>query len=727
MGVFRLELLRTRVARRIFLLFVLSALVPVALLGTYGFLAIARQLRDQSRERLQQLSKNAGMSVLERLQFAEADVRLVASDQAASAGMAALSAGGPATGVRVEPRRFLSTLRDVVLTAPGGRPDTLSAAPVLTAADQEHLAAEGTLLRVRAGPGGTPWIWLIRRLDPADAASPLLWGHIDDSYLWSSAETYVDLPSVSGFCVLLDVARPLHCAERVSAGFQRSLVDAFRLSPATEGRGVFRWSANGDRHMGSSWEVFLRSRFQAEPWTVVVSEAESAVYARLRDFALAFPPVLLLGMIVVTLLATSLVRRTMEPLEALTEGTRRIAAQEWSTRVDVQRSDEFGELAGSFNTMAERLGVQFRHLEASRAIDQAALVAADREDVARALLDGFGGIVAYDRLAIVILERDPVTGDLLWVEDGRSETCEVQVHPSARDLEQLRSVRPYAEVSDPDEMASLLEGFPTDLRPLVVFPLRVKDELRGALMVARERAFTPDEIVRIRQIVDQGAVALDEVQLVKELEAMNWGTLRALARAIDAKSKWTAGHSERVVRLAVALGEEIGLSARELDTLERGGLLHDVGKIGIPANVLDSDAPLSDEERRLMNHHVLIGARILEPVAAYADAIPIVLYHHERWDGKGYPAGLAGEGIPLLARVLSVADAYDAMASTRPYRGSLTPASAIKVIRGLAGTQFDPRVVEAFERVMARDVHLWRDFTAMTDEVAVPGGRGPSA
>src|SRR5687767_1135818 len=116
-------------------------------------------------------------------------------------------------------------------------------------------------------------------------------------------------------------------------------------------------------------------------------------------------------------------------------------------------------------------------------------------------------------------------------------------------------------------------------------------------MLARRAGFEADEILRGRQIVDQAVVALDQVQMVAQLEEMNWGTLRALARAIDAKSRWTAGHSERVTQVAMAIGREMGLSGIDLDTIRRGGMLHDIGKIGIPAGVLDSPAPLTEDER----------------------------------------------------------------------------------------------------------------------------------
>ncbi len=191
--------------------------------------------------------------------------------------------------------------------------------------------------------------------------------------------------------------------------------------------------------------------------------------------------------------------------------------------------------------------------------------------------------------------------------------------------------------------------------------------------------------------------------LVVELKDLNWSTITTLARTIDAKSPWTAGHSERVSQMSVAIARQMGLGEVELERLYRGGLLHDIGKIGVPISILDKKGRLTDEEMALMRSHVTIGARILEPLTALEDVLPIVLYHHERWDGEGYEAGLAGTAIPRLARILCVADSYDAMRSDRPYRSGRSPDETLEEIALCSGSQFDPEAVEAFVEYMASD------------------------
>ncbi|HUU35184.1 MAG TPA: HD domain-containing phosphohydrolase [Vicinamibacterales bacterium] len=196
-----------------------------------------------------------------------------------------------------------------------------------------------------------------------------------------------------------------------------------------------------------------------------------------------------------------------------------------------------------------------------------------------------------------------------------------------------------------------------------------------------------------------GMVAAIRAQ-VEDLKAFSVGAATALARTIDAKSPWTAGHSERVTAMSLEIARALALPAGDLMVLHRGGLLHDIGKLATPPEILDKPGRLTPEERARIEQHPQDGVRILVPIADFAPLLPIVLEHHERFDGQGYPDGKAGEGIHRLARVLAVADVYDALVSDRPYRPGLGATVAIDHIRTNAGTHFDPVVVEAFLRVV---------------------------
>jgi len=195
----------------------------------------------------------------------------------------------------------------------------------------------------------------------------------------------------------------------------------------------------------------------------------------------------------------------------------------------------------------------------------------------------------------------------------------------------------------------------------------------------------------------------------KRLDRLNWGALTALARAIDAKSEWTAGHSERVTKLALRIGRVLGFTQEELDNLHRAGLLHDIGKIGTPAELIDKPAKLTDEEYRKIREHPGIGERILEPIKAYSEILPMVRQHHEWFNGKGYPDGLVGEAITLGARILAVADVYDALSSERPYRAAMEPDQALQIIKENSGSHFDPVAVDALVKAIEKDGELKKD------------------
>jgi putative nucleotidyltransferase with HDIG domain len=254
-----------------------------------------------------------------------------------------------------------------------------------------------------------------------------------------------------------------------------------------------------------------------------------------------------------------------------------------------------------------------------------------------------------------------------------------------------------------------------------VLPLSIENQCVGYIAFARtDAALSREQELFTHQLRDLVSVALASARLVVAMDALSRGALRALARAIDAKSSWTAGHSERVTAVALAIGRRLGLDEADMERLERGGLLHDVGKIGVAASVLDKPDKLDAEEWAQMKAHTTLGARILEPISRYADVLPIVLYHHERLDGTGYPEGLAGENIPLLARVLAVADVYDALVSDRPYRAGMEDSVALSIIERGIGTHFDPRPARAFLDLMREQNGAEREALAsLRDRSAV--------
>ena len=221
----------------------------------------------------------------------------------------------------------------------------------------------------------------------------------------------------------------------------------------------------------------------------------------------------------------------------------------------------------------------------------------------------------------------------------------------------------------------------------------------------------------LQALVNQTAIALERSVLLVEsrrqateikaaydmLEATYDQTLAALMSALDARDRETEGHSMRVSHITAKLGEALNFSHEQLKVLERGSLLHDIGKIGISDTILHKPGPLSEEEWKIMRQHPDIGARIVEGIPFLQDTIPLIRHHQERWDGTGYPGRLRGEEIPILARMFSIVDAFDALTSKRPYRQKISTLEAVEYINEQAGILFDPEIVEVFEKLIAEN------------------------
>jgi putative nucleotidyltransferase with HDIG domain len=217
----------------------------------------------------------------------------------------------------------------------------------------------------------------------------------------------------------------------------------------------------------------------------------------------------------------------------------------------------------------------------------------------------------------------------------------------------------------------------------------------------------------MQTLANQAAIALERSILLSEsrqqakqieaayaeLEITYDRTLTALMSALDARDRETEGHSTRVSRLACLLAEEAGLNGPQLKALERGALLHDIGKIGISDSILHKPGKLTEDEWKIMRIHPDIGARIVEGIPFLQETLPVIRYHHERWDGSGYPIGLKERDIPIQARIFAVADVFDALTSSRSYRKRSSPESALQYLQEQAGILFDAEIVDALAKV----------------------------
>lgn len=236
-------------------------------------------------------------------------------------------------------------------------------------------------------------------------------------------------------------------------------------------------------------------------------------------------------------------------------------------------------------------------------------------------------------------------------------------------------------------------------RNLLCVPVKVKGRVIGVLEAINkkdEEPFNKEDLSLFVSLADQVAIALDNSRLYHELEEMFFQTAESLADAIEKRDPYTGGHTQRVTAYSLATANYLPLGSLEKKWLKIASVLHDVGKIGIEDHILRKPERLTPEEFNLIKRHSNMGAEIIEHIRQLKEIVPGIKYHHEQMDGRGYPEGLKGEEIPLMAKIVAVADTYDAMTTDRPYRKALSKEIAIEELKKCSGTQFDKEVVSAF-------------------------------
>jgi len=252
---------------------------------------------------------------------------------------------------------------------------------------------------------------------------------------------------------------------------------------------------------------------------------------------------------------------------------------------------------------------------------------------------------------------------------------------------------------DPRHFKDIDKATDFETKAIMCAPLLVHRKVIGVLEVLNKldgSEFTERDLETLVSVASTAAIAIENTRLHHSLKEECKSTIKALAAAIDAKDPYTSGHSQHVMAYALLAGASLSLSSQDLEVLEYAGILHDVGKIGIPDSILGKPGKLTEDEYGIIKRHPVISASILDGVQFLEAARTLVLYHHERYDGQGYPDGLKGEEIPLGARILAVADSFDAITSSRPYRAAMSAKEAIDELHRCTGTQFCPVAVEAF-------------------------------
>ena len=350
-----------------------------------------------------------------------------------------------------------------------------------------------------------------------------------------------------------------------------------------------------------------------------------------------------------------------------------------------------------------------RHLKTLHRVSEVLAGARDLQALADAALETILDVTAADRAALV-LRRDGTSAGEADVAAVRQRSPEGPFTLSRTIVSDTitKGVSTFARDASVDErFASGDSVIGQGIRSVMCVPLRTTDEVLGALYVDSQSGpgrFSEEDLELLAAIGNHTGVALHRVRLLGEIERLLLDTVRAIAATIDAKDGYTHRHSERVATLASRIAAELGLGADQQELAELSALLHDVGKIAVPDSILNKPGRLTVDEFAEMRKHPAHGARILANIKSplVAAVLPGVQYHHEKWDGSGYPEGLSGSRIPLLGRLLGVADFLDALTSARAYHEPKPLGDVVQLIAQGAGVQFDPDIAEAVVRLHAR-------------------------
>ncbi len=380
---------------------------------------------------------------------------------------------------------------------------------------------------------------------------------------------------------------------------------------------------------------------------------------------------------------------------------------------DVTDRMHAAEAAAEHNAQLER---RVEHMQALRRVDMAITNAVDvglaldifLEQVQMLLKVDAAGVLLYDEHAQTLqpaaargFKAEPARETLVPLGQGMAGFAALEQRTVY--APDLRNDPRRGSVVDPEHQ----RGF----RAYWAVPMLTKGQLQGVIELYAARAFVPDAqwFEFLETFADQGAIAVESALLFRSLERSNAElqlaydkTIAGWAYALDLKDEETAGHSQRVTQLTVRLAQRLGVDQRELVHIQRGALLHDIGKMGVPDSILLKRGALTPAERVLIEQHTGYARDLLEPITFLQPAIDIPYCHHERWDGSGYPRGLAGEDIPLAARIFAIVDVYDALTSERPYRHAWSREDTLEHIQNEAGKHFDPALVEVF-MAMIRD------------------------
>jgi len=684
------------VARRIFGLFIICALLPVCALALFSLAQVTTTIKKESFDQLHHISKNAGMTIVEVLYLLETELRSYTFTITERSPEEVLSLLQPE--INEGEKRFLAF---TIYSGKGfsrtlmGRP-----CPLPPLAHSEH-RPKAFLYREDANRNTRLFMAIPVTQNLSDDA--MLVAEINPAYIWTLARN--SLPPETDLSIIDSRGKTLYTTLKSVPPF----IPRVKTQLTDSSVGHFEWRTKNEDALVDYWTAFLTPLYQTHPWIIITSRNSDDAFRTVHLFGRNFLLVIALALVVVIYLSSVQIRRSLIPLTTLRQGAQQLSKGKLDTRVTLKSGDEFEELADTFNGMADHLQRQFSTLREMNRTAQLIFSAHDLPTLVQAVLSTQKVAIPCQVMCLSLVDQTNsstlLTYRIISDDFGCARLAETVTIFAEQDLKLLRNTFNLLHCTETSQCLSLLSPLREEgNRFFFLFPFHRKDLLAGILTIGylQTPPLTDEDLTRTRKIADEVAAALDNMKLIEELNQLTQGTISTLANTVDAKSPWTAGHSARVTQLALAISEGLGLNESKREILYLGSMLHDIGKIGVPETILDKKGPLNDEEYSLIRKHPEVGARILAPIRAYEKIIPIVAQHHEWFDGSGYPNGLSGNEISFGARILSVADVYDALISDRPYRRGWEKTRVLNFLKEKAGSQFDPTIVEALLNIANR-------------------------
>ena len=697
--------IHSKVARRIFVLFLICALLPLCMLAAVLLQRISTKLEADSNVRLRLATKNAGMTILEGLSLFQSELE----------SMPIPSGSGIGKIANQKPRSVANMrFRSVTIVEYNAKNSIITGMPLRLPPDAlTHLDAGNALLITDSSLEAGDRIYIATTINQNLSGQDILLGEVNPEYLWNLVG-YTLSPGVD-ISILGPSGKQLFSTRPLSS----DLISIVMSKQDSQATGNFKWHREDVDCLVNYWSVFMKPAFLADSWTVIATQSRQDSLGPTRSFISTSLLVLFLTLFVVIFISSVLIRRSLVPLSVLKEGAHRLSKGDFDSRVEIASGDEFEDLATTFNEMSVQLGDQFTRLSDMGKLLQKILEARDQDTIIDEVIFHYCNTASYEWIGISILETKKVLKIQTTYSNGfdgkPAKSVRFEAPLNTDELKSLWGATEGLHIMAKQEFSKLLAPMTVEgACEFFLQPILIKNNFVGLLILGYRhipKQFREEQVL-LRQVADEVAIAMDNIRLIEELSGLNRGTIQVLANAVDAKSPWTAGHSQRVTSLALEIGRHMGLSVSDLETLQLSGLFHDIGKIGIPEVILDKPSSLTEEEYDIIKDHPRKGAEMLRPIRAYHEAIPIVIQHHEQFNGQGYPLGLAGEEIAIGARILAVADVFDALYSSRPYRPGWEIEKVLSYMEEKAGSNFDPEVVRAFLKI---DLSAYIELSAETD------------